>query len=138
MAINYAEKYSSKVDERMSLKEMTNIGLNTDYDWDGVNAIYVYDVDTVPLNDYTMEGTNRYGTPVELGDSKTRYELTTDKGFAFTIDERNKKSNRYYIFGINIEKREIYIKVKIESYDNKIVLCMSFHFAKYPLKWAYK
>lgn len=92
MAVNYAEKYSGKVDERMSLKEMTNIGLNTDYDWDGVNAIYVYDVDTVPLNDYTMEGTNRYGTPVELGDSKTRYELTTDKGFAFTIDERNKKS----------------------------------------------
>lgn len=92
MAINYAEKYASKVDERMSLKEMTNIGLNTDYDWDGVNAIYVYDVDTVPLNDYNMEGANRYGTPVELGDNKTRYELTTDKAFTYTIDERNKKS----------------------------------------------
>ena len=92
MATNYAEKYSGKVDERMSLKEMTNIGLNTDYDWDGVNAIYVYNVDTVPLNDYTMSGDNRYGTPVELGDAKTKYELTTDKAFAFTIDERNAKS----------------------------------------------
>lgn len=92
MAINYAEKYASKVDERMSLKEMTNIGLNTDYEWDGVNAIYVYDIDTVPLNDYNMEGANRYGTPVELGDNKTKYELTTDKSFTYTIDERNKKS----------------------------------------------
>jgi N4-gp56 family major capsid protein len=92
MAINYAEKYAGKVDERMSLKEMTNIGLNTDYEWDGVNAIYVYNVDTVPLNNYVMEGANRYGTPVELGDAKTKYELTTDKGFAFTIDERNAKS----------------------------------------------
>lgn len=92
MAINYAEKYAGKVDERMSLKEMTNIGLNTDYEWDGVNAIYVYNVDTVPLNNYVMEGANRYGTPVELGDAKTKYELTTDKGFTFTIDERNAKS----------------------------------------------
>lgn len=92
MATNYAEKYSGKVDERMSLKEMTNIGLNTDYEWDGVNAIYVYNVDTVPLNDYNMEGDNRYGTPTELGDSVKKYELTTDKAFTFTIDERNKKS----------------------------------------------
>ena len=92
MAINYAEKYASKVDERMSLKEMTNIGLNTDYEWDGVNAINVYNIDTVPLNDYTMSGDNRYGTPVELGDATTRYELVTDKAFAFTIDERNAKS----------------------------------------------
>jgi hypothetical protein len=92
MATNYAEKYSGKVDERMSIKEMTNIGLNTDYDWDGVNAIYVYDINTVPLNNYNMEGANRYGTPVELGDNKTKYELTTDKAFTYTIDERNKKS----------------------------------------------
>lgn len=65
-------------------------------------------------------------------------KLTTKDYIETRDDERNKKSNRYYIFGINIEKREIYIKVKIESYDDKIVLCMSFHFAKYPLKWAYK
>lgn len=90
--INYAEKYSGKVDERMSLKEMTNIGLNTDYEWDDVNAIYVYDIPTVGLNDYKMEGSNRYGTPEELGDSLTKYELTTDKSFTFTIDKRNKKS----------------------------------------------
>lgn len=90
--VNYAEKYSGKVDERMSLKEMTNIGLNTDYDWNDVNAINVYDIPTVSLNDYSMEGQNRYGTPEELGDSVTKYELKTDKSFTFTVDNRSKKS----------------------------------------------
>ena len=92
MNTNYAERYASKVDERMSLKEMTNIGLNTDYEWDGVNKIKIYDINTVPLNDYTMEGGSRYGTPVELGDNTSDYELTTDKSFTYTIDERNIKS----------------------------------------------
>lgn len=53
-------------------------------------------------------------------------------------DTRNPKSNEFYIFGTNIEDKEIYIKVKISSYTNKIVLCMSFHFAEFPLvkaKW---
>lgn len=53
-------------------------------------------------------------------------------------DTRNPKSNEFYIFGVNIEKKEIYIKVKISSYTNKIILCMSFHFAEFPLtkaKW---
>ncbi len=52
-------------------------------------------------------------------------------------DLRNKKSNRFYVFKKTIQKREIYIKVKIESYDNKNILCMSFHFAEYPLKTIY-
>ena len=50
--------------------------------------------------------------------------------------ERNKKSNAYYVFGKIIMKREVYIKVKIQSYDKKIILCMSFHFAPFmnPLR----
>lgn len=48
-------------------------------------------------------------------------------------DKRNIKSNPYYIFDKFIDNQEIYIKVKIESYDNKRVLCMSFHFAEYPI-----
>lgn len=60
------------------------------------------------------------------------------KNYVETCDDlRNKKSNRFYIFKKIIQEREIYIKVKIESYDNKNILCMSFHFAKYPLKTAY-
>ena len=92
MAINLASKYSSKVDERFALKELTNYGLNTDYDWKDVDRIVVYNINTVPLNDYKKSGTNRYGTPDELGDTTKEYQLTTDKSFTFTIDEFYKKS----------------------------------------------
>lgn len=52
-------------------------------------------------------------------------------------DLRNKKTHRFYIFKRIIQNREIYIKIKIESYDNKIILCMSFHFAEHQLETAY-
>lgn len=60
------------------------------------------------------------------------------KDYVETCDDlRNRKSNRFYVFGKVIQKRDVYIKIKIESYDNKKILCMSFHFAEYPLKRRY-
>ncbi len=53
-------------------------------------------------------------------------------------DEKNLKSKEYYIFGLEIKNKEIYIKIKIQSYDKRIVLCMSFHYAEYKLKFPYK
>lgn len=71
-------------------------------------------------------------------DVKTELKQLKDTDYVETCDdERNKKSNRYYVFKRIIQNREIYIKVKIKSYDKKVVLCMSFHFAEYPLKTAY-
>ncbi len=92
MAINLASKYASKIDERFKKKELTGYGLNTDYNWDGVDIISVYTIDTVPLNDYVKSGTNRYGNPEELGDTVASYKVETDKAFTYTIDEFYKKS----------------------------------------------
>ena len=90
MAINLASKYSKKVDERFSLLSVTeNIGLNKDYDWNGVKTVTVYNIDTVVMGDYTRSGTSRYGTPTELGDTKTDYTLSKDRAFTFTIDRGN-------------------------------------------------
>ena len=50
MAQNTASKYSSKVDERFKLKELTGTGLNTDYEWNDVDEIKVYSINTVPLD----------------------------------------------------------------------------------------
>ena len=94
MAQNLAEKYAGKVDERFKLKELTGYGLNTDYNWDGVNKITVYSIDTAQLNDYQKTGSNRYGTPEELGDTTKSYELETDKAFTFTIDEFYKRTQQ--------------------------------------------
>lgn len=91
MAINLAEKYEKKVDERFKLSSLTEGFVNNDYNWDGVNKINVYNIPTVPLVDYTRSGTSRYGTPAELQDSVTPYELTTDKAFTYTIDKGNQQ-----------------------------------------------
>lgn len=90
MAVNYAEKYSEIIDEEMSRESLTDRAVNKDYDFDGVNKVNVYSVDTVPLNDYDMKAdSNRYGTPKELGNEIQTLELTQDKSFTFSIDRRN-------------------------------------------------
>lgn len=90
--INYAEKYSSVIDERFKLGSLTGAAFNNnyEYDFDGVNKVNVYSVDTAPLVDYDLHASaNRYGTPVELGNDKQEFILTQDKAFTFVIDKRN-------------------------------------------------
>ena len=52
MAVNYAEKFSQTIDEQLSKDSLTDKAVNKDYDFDGVNKVNVYSVETVPLNDY--------------------------------------------------------------------------------------
>lgn len=88
--INLAEKYSSLVDERFKIASLTDAAVNDNYDFNGVNAICVYSVDTAALNDYNKRASsNRYGTPAELGNAIQRLALTQDKSFTFTIDRGN-------------------------------------------------
>lgn len=89
MAVNLAEKYSKKVDERFKLKSLTEGIVNHDYDWDGVKTVKIYSIPTVALNDYSRTGTNRYGTPAELEDSVQEATLSQDKSFTYTIDKGN-------------------------------------------------
>lgn len=91
MAINYAEKYSDVIDERFKQGALTDTILNTQYEFDGVNKVNIYSIDTVPLNDYNIEAPeNRYGEPKELGNDIQSLTLTQDKSFTFTIDRRNR------------------------------------------------
>ena len=90
MAVNLAAKYSNKVDERYYAESQALMGTNKDYDWEGVDTVKVYQVDTVPMNDYTRSGTSRYGTPSELGNTVQTMQLTRDRSFTFTIDKANR------------------------------------------------
>lgn len=90
MAVNYAEKFSTIIDEEMSKESLTDKAINEDYDFEGVNKVNVYSIPTVPLNDYDMTAeTNRYGKPTELGNDVQTLELKQDKSFTFSIDRRN-------------------------------------------------
>lgn len=90
MAVNYAEKYAPIIDEELSKESLTDKATNKDYDFDGVNKVNVYSIATVPLNNYDMNATtNRYGTPIELGNDVQTLVLEQDKSFTFSIDRRN-------------------------------------------------
>ena len=90
MAMNYASKYSNKVDERFYRESQALVGTNKDYEWSGVKTVKVYQVDTVPLNDYRRSGANRYGEPTDLGNTIQEMTITQDKGFTFIIDRGDK------------------------------------------------
>lgn len=89
MAINLASKYEKKIDERFKLKSFTEVAVNKDYDWVGVNAINVYSIPTVAMGDYTATGTSRYGVAAELDNTIQTMTLTKDRAFTFTIDRKN-------------------------------------------------
>lgn len=89
MAINYASKYASAVDERFTIASQTAGAVNNDYEFVGVKTVNVYSVPTAPMNDYQRSGNARYGTPEELENSVQELTLTRDRSFTFTIDRGN-------------------------------------------------
>lgn len=88
MTQNLAQKYSAKVDERFKLGSLTAGLTNNDYEWEGVNSINVYSIATAPLNNYSLSGTSRYGTPSELDDTVQNLPISQDKSFTFVIDKK--------------------------------------------------
>lgn len=57
--------------------------------------------------------------------------------------DRNGYANDYWIFGIEIGCKEIYIKIKIRNLDDDgnrqlSIFCKSFHYSKRPLIYPYK
>ena len=52
MPVNYAEKFSPKVDERFAKEALSNGAVNQNYDFEGVDTVKVYSVPTSGMNDY--------------------------------------------------------------------------------------
>ena len=89
MAVNYAEKYSPNVDERFTLGSLTAGIVNNNYDWIGVETVKVFSIPTVTMNDYSLTGSSRYGTPSELGNEEQEMKIAKDRSFTFTIDRKS-------------------------------------------------
>ena len=53
MAINYAAKYATKIDERFKLGAFTAGAVNNNYDFIGVKSIKIFSVPTAAMGDYT-------------------------------------------------------------------------------------
>lgn len=89
MAVNYASKYAAVVDERFALGSLTGGIVNNNFDWLGVETVNVYSIPTSQMNDYTLTGSNRYGTPEELGNEVQELKVSKDRSFTFTIDRKS-------------------------------------------------
>ena len=92
LGLNYAEKYSPQVDLRFTLGSLTEGIINRNFDWVGVNAVNVYRRALATLNNYSMSGTSRYGTPTDLQNDTQTMTLTQDKSFTYIIDRKTADS----------------------------------------------
>ena len=89
MAVDYAAKYSQKVDERFSQVSKTAVAVNQDYDFVGTKTVHVYSVGVAAMNDYGRSGNARYGTANELDQTTDEMTMKRDRSFTFTIDKGN-------------------------------------------------
>jgi len=95
MAINFASKASPKVMEAFTKESITEGIFSKDYDWTGVATVRIYSVDTLPMQDYDwdlVDGTSRFGSLTELGDTYQELTVNQDKSFNGAIDKRNNNS----------------------------------------------
>ena len=106
MAINLITKVEPRVQERLYKESVTQGLFSTQFSFTGANTIEVFSVDTVPLTPYDRtlndgtEGTigKRFGSVVELGDTKTSYTMRDrikyNIGFDVTnnVDQNNIKT----------------------------------------------
>lgn len=91
MTVNYAEKFSQKVDERFAREALTTNIINQDFDFIDAETVKVYTVATSEMNDYKTTGQNRYGSADELGNSVQTLTLSQDRSFTFTIDKKSEQ-----------------------------------------------
>lgn len=89
MAINLHEKYSQQIQTEFKKESVIASRLSDSFDFTGVKTVNVVTPITVPMVDYTRDGTSRYGTPVEMEDVVQELTLTQDKSFSMTIDKGN-------------------------------------------------
>lgn len=118
MAVNYAEKYSSLVDEAFRLGSLTNPMINNNYDWVGVETVEVFSIPTVSMNDYSLTGTARYGQAAELENSLQALKVEQDRSFTFTIDRKSEQDTMGVMAAAAALRRQIDLVVipEIDAY----------------------
>ncbi len=65
-------------------------------------------------------------------------ELTIADYSETLVDLDDENPPLLFVFGKDINGRQVYIKLKIKGDTAKRVLCLSFHYAKHEMKFPYK
>ena len=103
--INLAKKFETKLDNQFTHSSFTDAAIGKDYNWQGVNAITVWDLVAGALADYDASAAaNRFGTPSEVDDHATTYTLSKKRSFAKVFDATNVDDSMF------IRKATAYLK----------------------------
>lgn len=54
------------------------------------------------------------------------------------VRSKKKEPPYLFVFGDEINNRQIYIKLKIKEKTHKHILCVSFHYAKWKMRFPFK
>ena len=65
-------------------------------------------------------------------------ELTISEYSETLVDRDDDNPPLLFVFGIDINNKLIYIKLKIKEEITKKILCLSFHYAKHDMEFPYK
>lgn len=95
--INLADKYSKKIVDRFYTESVILGKTSNEYDWDGVQSIKVWTINTYPptnygkpANDNAITGAHaRYGSTYEVADTVQVMTLTQDKAVSLSVDKGN-------------------------------------------------
>ena len=120
MAQNYSAAHLKVVDERVYLETLTKGRFSNDIriEFNGKNAITIYNVNTVALVDYNrgeLVG-SRFGTLTEVGTGTQTLVLTQDKAFNAAIDRGNYEDSMMVTEAASFVKREVR-EVVVPSFD---------------------
>ena len=116
---NYASVFSQKVDERFTRESQAAMALNNDYKFTGVKTVNVYSIPTVAMGDYTRSGSNRYGTPDDLGTNVQALTITKDRAWTFIIDKGDKIQSQMVLDAGKAVSRQLREQI-VPEYDKYV------------------
>ncbi len=87
MAINLATKYAEHISNMYYQESLLGGKTSKEWNWDGVKSVEIPHIQSVPLNDYTRKGANRYGEMKDVQDTVQTLTLRRDRSFALVVDK---------------------------------------------------
>ncbi len=103
------------------------------------------DTDITLIRKKKNEEDEKFSTPYTLldldydtGDVIERLkELTIEEYSETRIDKDNMDPPLLFVFGKNINNKQVYVKLKIKGNQSRHILCVSFHYAKEKMLFPY-
>lgn len=128
--------HSDKKDVKQFINELKEILTSHNFDIDN-NILFISSSKSGQLQQYSTPFTmNDLG--YDVSDVVEHLKQLTVAEYCHTlIDKEDNNPPLLYVFGKNIEGKQVYIKLKIKGTENKKVLCLSFHYASRKMEFPY-